>query len=460
MTLGRSHRILIADDEPLYVRTTAELLRRAGFECRTAPDADQALGILAVEPIDLMIVDLNMPGNLELELLNVGRRRYPEVPMIVVTGAPSLHSAIDSVRLGLTDYLLKPVKFEDLLASVRRALYFRTISQQASPTEVQPPDDADCLLEGESPQIAGIRDLIRRAAATDVSVLITGESGTGKELAAQSLHRASCRRNAPFVTIDCTAIPESLFESVLFGHRKGAFTGATVDQPGLLRGADGGTVFLDEIGELPLSSQSKLLRLLQHSEFIPVGSSQVVSIDVRYVAATNRNLEEEVRRERFRRDLFYRMAVVPIIVPPLRERGDDVILLAHRFLQGLRRDVTNPCQLSPEAKLRLRNYSWPGNVRELRNVIERAVALSDRGIIEVEDLGPLANERTSATQSMTATLASREEMLTQSDRGYLEDLLRQNAGNVSQAATAAGVTRQGFYKLLQKYGIVPSEFRS
>ena len=421
-----------------------------------------------------MIVDLNMPGNLDLELLNAGRRDYPDVPIIVVTGAPSLRSAIDSVRLRIADYLLKPVKFEDLVSSVRRTLTGRIFGDRGLPFPRSQIADGLSLaseavpieqrLLGESQPLRDLLDLVRRAAPSDASVLITGESGTGKELVAQALHYASGRKSAPFVTIDCTAIPESLFESVLFGHAKGAFTGALADQPGLLKGATGGTVFLDEIGELPSSSQSKLLRLIQHSTFTPVGQANPVSIDVRFVAATNRDLEDEVRRERFRLDLFYRLAVVPIVVPPLRNRAEDVVILARHFLhlfQASRGGVAS--EFSPDAIAYLRNYPWPGNIRELRNVVERAVTLARGPMIERDDL-PAALIRgagNSTRHETTGRLPScRTQTLDQADREYLVELLRTSGGNISQAAVAAGVTRQGLYKLLQKYGITPAEFRA
>lgn len=457
---ANSQRILIADDEPLFLTTTADLLRRAGFQCRTAVNTDGALNTLANEQIDLMIVDLNMPGNLDLELLSTSRAKYPDIPIIVATGAPSLHSAIDSVRLRISDYLLKPIKFEELLRSVHNNLVAREPARHTS--DFVTGQSSENVLLGESPQIRELHDLIRRAATTDVSVLITGESGTGKELAAQTLHRHSARSHSPFVTIDCTAIPESLFESVLFGHTKGAFTGAVTDQPGLLKGAEGGTVFLDEIGELPLTTQSKLLRLVQHSTFTPVGQSQSVSLNLRFVSATNRDLEEEVRQGRFRRDLFYRLAVIPISLPPLRERSSDITLLANHFLQQMQsRGQHLTLEYSPDAMECLLRYSWPGNVRELRNMVERTTALSKGSVINVEDLPAVLNQSVTSDLPIATDeeLASRGKMLSQTDRLYLEELLRAHGGNVSQSATMAGLTRQGLYKLLAKHGITPSDYR-
>lgn len=455
MPVTDSGRILLADDEPLYLTTTANLLRRAGYECTTAADADEALQILSREPIDLMIVDLNMPGNMDLELLHTGRLDFPEIPMIVATGAPSLPSAIDSVRLKMADYLLKPVKFEDLMTSVRGALATRDIDSRS-------PLKANRELLGDCPAMCEIHELIQRAGQTDVSVLITGESGTGKELVAQAIHGASHRRSAPFVTIDCTAIPESLFESVLFGHAKGAFTGAVADQPGLLKGANGGTVFLDEIGELPLPSQSKLLRLLQHSTFTPVGQSQSITLDVRFVAATNRDLADEVRRGRFRRDLYYRLAVVPIMLPPLRLRGDDLSLLINHFLNQVQTGgALRHLEFSDDALERLRAYCWPGNIRELRNVIERVAALSQGPVVESKDL-PVSISGDASLQSGAKSISvqsSRGQVLSDTDRLYLEELLRSSGGNISQAAAQAGMSRQGLYKLLAKHSISPTDFR-
>jgi DNA-binding NtrC family response regulator len=466
----RRDRILLADDEPLFRQATSELLRRAGFDCRTAGTAEDAMQQLTQTSFDLLIVDLNMPGNLDLELLNAGRRDYPTVPMIVVTGAPSLRSAIDSVRLGISDYLLKPIRIEDLVRRIHTVLARVKSLSSSVPNERQENDlplhrraPADLFILSDSSPLRDMLDVIERTASTDVSVLITGESGTGKEVVAQALHQASPRAANPFVTIDCTAIPETLFESVLYGHAKGAFTGAMTDQPGLLKGANGGTVFLDEIGELPLSSQSKLLRLIQHSTFTPVGHPSPISIDVRFIAATNRDLREEIRVGRFRQDLFYRLAVVPIVVPPLRARGDDVMVLARHFLQLFQSTKQTPPKVfSTDAVRCLCSYRWPGNIRELRNVIERAVTLSNGNSIELEDLPPelvQSGWEKTTLPARDGIPSSRNSLLVQADHDYLKELLRKSGGNVTRAAATAGVTRQGFYKLLQKHGITPTEFR-
>lgn len=462
--------ILLADDEPLYLQSTAKLLRRAGYECKTATEADGALKILAEEEIDVAIVDLNMPGNMELQLLNEGRRRYPDIPMLVVTGAPSLTSAIDSVRLQIFDYLLKPIRIDDLLTGVRRALASRAVnggvaarerSEVSIAREAGRQDVNKTSILGSSPGIQNILEVIERIASLDVSVLVLGESGTGKELVAQAIHRSSRRSAQPFVTVDCTAIPELLFESVLFGHVKGAFTSADRDQPGLLRDAGGGTVFLDEIGELSLGSQAKLLRLLQHRTFTPIGQNRSQTLDVRFVAATNRDLMSMVKAERFRADLFYRLAVVPIEVPPLRDRGADIMLLAESILGEFQQHAANcPTAFTSAARQALLCYDWPGNVRELRNVVERAAALTTGTVIDVADLPEvIRTEVDPPIASLRGEPTIRGEALTMADREYLSGLLAANSGNVSRAAAAAGVSRQGLYKLLRKHGLDPEGFR-
>lgn len=445
-------RILIADDEPLFLRTTGQLLRKAGYDCVCVADATAALEALNAAPFDLVLSDLNMPGNLQLELLQAQRSSWPETPLIVVTGMPSLPSAIESVRLGIADYLLKPVRFDDLLHSVRRALAHRTDSPAITAGS---PEAQFTQVIGDSQAMQSVRDICHRVAASNANVLITGESGTGKEVLARSLHEASTRAAGPFQVIDCTAVPEALFESVLFGHVKGAFTGATADQPGLLRRSDGGTAFFDEIGELSLPLQAKLLRVIQEQTFTPVGKNEPTFIDTRFICATNRDLAAEVAAGRFRRDLFYRLAVVHLVLPPLRQRDDDVLLLANHFLRQLApAGVT--LTLSEDAAACLRRYSWPGNVRELRNAIEHALALRRSDRIELGDL-PVGIQHAQATPLTIAH--SREAALENAEREYLIALLRQNEGNVAQSARVAGLSRQGLHKLLQKHQLAADSYR-
>ncbi len=457
-------RILIADDEPLYLRTTGDLLRKAGYWCQCVGDTDAALEALSRDSFDLILSDLNMPGNMNLELLRQGRQNWAHIPLIVVTGVPSLPTAIESIRLGITDYLLKPVKYEDLLTSVRRALAQRS---QVMPAAER--DDAQRrALARHFPEIVGISrqmlelfDIMDRVSGTNTNILITGESGTGKEIVARAIHRHSPRAAHAFHVIDCTAVPESLFESVLFGHVKGSFTGAVRDQPGLLRECDQGTAFFDEIGELPATLQAKLLRVVQEQTFTPVGESTPVHVDTRFICATNRDLQLEVNSGRFRRDLFYRLGVIHIELPPLRQRGGDVILLAEHFLEMLRPGGSHDYRFSGEVIACFQRYAWPGNVRELRNVVERALALTRSSWIEAQDLPTAIQPPALDAQPCGADAAgtSREEALDSAEYRYLTSLLREHHGNVSQAAQQAGMSRQGMHKLLKKHQISAHEYR-
>ena len=322
-----------------------------------------------------------------------------------MTGAPSLPTAIESVRLGITDYLLKPVKYEDLLSSVRRALGRRTARRHrlglVTAKSAQCEDFPEIV--GESPPLQELFEIIERVADTDANVLITGESGTGKEVVARAIHRRSPRSEGVFQVIDCTAIPETLFESVLFGHAKGAFTGAVKDQAGLLCESDSGTAFFDEIGELPAALQAKLLRVIQEQTFTPVGKTAPVRVDTRFICATNRDLEMEVNTGRFRRDLYYRLAVIHIELAPLRQRGDDVLLLAHHFLQQLRRPGQPIKTFSADSQALLRRYSWPGNIRELRNTVERGLAMARSELIAPADLPPTIQHASADAQSLRIT---------------------------------------------------------
>ena len=454
-------RILVADDEPLFLRTTAELLRKAGFECACAADGKAALQALAREHFDLVLSDLNMPGNLKLELLREGRRQWPEIPLIIITGAPSLPTAIESVRLGITDYLLKPVKYDDLLASVRRALAHRAGSRPPMADETVSTGRFPELV-GESPPMQELFEIIERIAMTDANLLITGESGTGKEAVASAIHRRSRRAQGSFQVIDCTAVPETLFESLLFGHAKGSFTGAIKDQAGLLSQADKGTAFIDEIGELPAPLQAKLLRVIQEQTFIPLGKTASQQIDARFICATNRDLELEVNAGRFRRDLFYRLAVIHIQLPPLRQRGNDVTLLANHFLHQFQALKSGAKSFSKETIELFQGYSWPGNIRQLRNAVEHALAMARTEIITPRDL-PAALQR-AALDGGTAVMGqlpsgTRAEALNGAEHDYLIALLRENDGNVARSASQAGMSRQGLHKLLKKHGVDADEYR-
>lgn len=485
-------RILVADDEPLYLRTTGELLRKEGYECVCVPDADTAMQRLSDEHFDLVLSDLNMPGNLQLELLYDHRRRRGHIPMIVITGVPTLPSAIESIRLGITDYLLKPVKVDDLLRSVKNALEHAPQTRAAAEVPAKATSELQALFPeiiGDSTPMLEVLEIIDRVSATDTNILITGESGTGKEVVAKAIHQHSHRSAGVFQVIDCTAIPETLFESMLFGHKKGSFTGAVSDQAGLLKQCDGGTAFFDELGELPLPMQSKLLRAVQEHTFTPVGSHTPVSVDTRFICATNRDLQGEIAEGRFRQDLYYRLGVIQIELPPLRDRGEDIVLLANEFLNRLSQNRKPITGFAPQTLEHLRQYDWPGNIRELRNVVERSVTLCSQSVIHPQDL-PLnvrngaASDRSAGSASTEVTektsrdssiepvvethvrelapLAeetSRDEALKNAEFEYLVRLLKTHEGNVSEAAKQAGVSRQGLHKLLKKHQLQAGDYR-
>jgi DNA-binding NtrC family response regulator len=457
--------ILLADDEPLFGETTSRYLRNHGYQVTYVTDGHAALRALETHEFHVIIADLDMPGNRDLELLQACRKRFAHTPFLVVTGRPTLPSAIEGIRLGIHDYFLKPFELADLLHSIHRALPSQGSTQE-------PSGSAYREILGESIAMRELKAWLDRVSHSNATVLIRGESGTGKELIAREIHQASLRSNQPYITIDCASIPESLIESTLFGHVKGSFTGATADKVGLLAQGDRGTVFLDEIGELPLPMQAKLLRVLQFGTFIPVGGTEEMRVDTRVIAATNRDLSAEVSKGKFRLDLYYRLSVLEVVPPPLRDRIDDIEMLAQHFLDRIsQRDRRSKWMLHPTAIEALRNYSWPGNVRELQNTIERCVCLAERQTIYSTDIAAALSKQVATNASMThgigQTAPTRQRDLpswhgqhAQSEKLYLEGLLAQYQGNVSQAAKAAGITRQGLHKAIVRLGLDIHSFRT
>jgi DNA-binding NtrC family response regulator len=456
-------RVLVVDDEPDLAESCAFFLERAGYDARCASSGEQALAMLEQEPFAVVVSDVRMPRMSGMQLLAAIRARDPDVDVLLLTGYPDLQMAVSAIKQGAFDYLAKPYAEKDLLDRVARAIAHRRVK-----------DANEGLKERLRSGIAGRRLLhasrafgdvvamLERAARTDASVLLLGESGTGKELLAHHLHDVSARADKPFVPVDCASIPADLFESELFGHVKGAFTGATSGRPGLFQVADGGTLFLDELGELPPAFQSKLLRTIQERSVRPVGGSEQVPVDVRIVAATNRNLQREVDEGRFRADLFYRLDVVRIAVPPLRERPEDIEVLAAHFLRrfGQPHGIV---AIAPDAAALLRAFEWPGNVRQLRNVVERACALGHPPELCVDDLPPELRGDPAAAAAVAAEggtfQAMKARRLAAIESGYLEGLLRKHRGNVTHCAEEAGMARSAFQKLMQKYGIRSSDFR-
>ncbi len=439
----------------------AGALVRRGMDAEICASPTEAMQLLLHKSFDLVITDLQMKGQSGLELCQWIAEHRADMPVLVVTAFGSMETAMAAIRAGAWDYVIKPLDFDSLLMAVERALKQRAlwVEVQSLRVEVQRVRPTTKML-GESLPIRRIVDLVARAAATDATVLIHGESGTGKELVARALHEGSARHAAPFIAVNCAAMPEALLESELFGHAKGAFTDAKEAKVGLFVGANGGTLFLDEIGEMPLQMQTKLLRALQERTVRPVGGSVEVPFDVRLVTATNKKLETEIEDKRFREDLFFRINVLRVDLPPLRSRGEDVLLLARRFLEKF--SVKNRIAvstISPEAAALLMAYDWPGNVRELENCIECAVAMTRNAELSVDDLPRKILEHepmlpVAATLPMAVPDIGELTTMDEVERRYITQVLQTLRGNKSQAATVLGFDRRTLYRKLERYALM------
>jgi DNA-binding NtrC family response regulator len=437
-----SDRILLAEDDRELRDFLSEVLHDAGYDVAAFPSAEGAIRALGSDtPADLVVTDLIMPGKRGHDLLRETRSLRPELNVIVITAFGSIDSAIELVKQGAYDYLTKPFGTEEFLHAVERALTDSRARRESAlllrSAPVSPPG-----FIGVSRPLQEVFRLIERAARSPHTVLITGESGTGKELVARALHAASGRAN--FVAANCAAFPEALLESELFGHEKGSFTGADQSRTGLFEAAHRGSLFLDEIAELPPALQPKLLRALEHGEIRRVGAAHTRSVDVRLIAATNRKLEDEVRAGRFREDLFWRLNVLHIDMPPLRERTADIPLLVNHYLGG--RTISN------EAVALLTAYPWPGNVRELRNAIERAITLATSPEIRASDLPPRIQEA-GRTAALVSDASRRQATLRDLEREYILEILRQVGGNKSKAAEILGLDRKTLYRKLEEYRV-------
>ncbi|MDT8436451.1 MAG: sigma-54 dependent transcriptional regulator [Gemmatimonadota bacterium] len=439
-------RILIVDDE-LSVRTSLrEWFLEDGFDVTTAEDGLDALRRLDEGPFDLMIVDLKMPGMDGISLQRRVREIDPSATIIILTAFASVETAVEALKMGAFDYVTKPVDPDELSHTVRKALERKHLTEENLRLREKVSELAGGgPILGDSPAMRHVLELVETVAETDASVVIRGESGTGKELVARAIHAASPRRFFPLVAVNCGAIPETLLESELFGHEKGAFTGAHYRRKGKLELAHGGTLFLDEIGEIPAKMQVDLLRALETHRFTRLGGSQELESDFRLVCATNRDLEALVRDGEFREDLYYRIHVFGIDVPPLRERPEDIPILAEHFVRKYAHQMGRPVrELSPEAEELLRRYEWPGNVRELENAIERAMVIGQANRIRPEDL-PL-RETPESGQPADRSLEALE-------KEHVARVLRQESGNVSAAARVLGIDRGTLYNKMKKYGI-------
>ncbi len=444
--------ILVVDDEPGIREMLRAALARDGHRVTAASSGEEALARLRDEGCDLLLTDLAMPGMDGVELLRRVQEIAPEVPSIVITAYGSKETAIEAMRHGAVNYLEKPFDIEEMRLHVRRALRHRELRDENRRLRARIAAEREII--GHSQAIARVREMVARIAPTDSTVLVTGESGTGKEVIARAIHAASPRREAPFVGINCAAIPSDLLESELFGHVRGAFTGADRARSGLLEAARGGTLFLDEIGDMPPEMQAKLLRVLQERKVRRVGGDQEIPVDVRVIAATHRDLPTLVREGRFREDLYYRIHVIRIDVPPLRERREDLPEFVRHFLRrhaermGRRIERIEPAFLEALAR-----HDWPGNVRELENVIERAVALAPGDALVPEVLPPEILEGSAGARELPPGAFDLERHLEEERRRYMEAALRACGGVQTRAAERLGMTFRSFRYFAKKYGL-------
>jgi len=462
--MSGSERVLVVDDEQDLAESCAYFLKRAGYAAECVTSGQQALEFLAEKPCALVITDVRMPRMSGMDLLAAIKQEDPDIEVLMITGYPDLDMAVSAIKQGAFDYLAKPYGEKDLMARVAKAIAHHRMKDKNE----QLKDRLRRGVEGRrllyrSSVFGEAVQMLERAARTDASVLLIGDSGTGKELLAHHLHDKSARADKPFVPLDCASVPSDLFESELFGYSKGAFTGAVSSKLGLFQVADGGTLFFDELGELPSAFQPKLLRAIQERTVRPVGSHEHVDVDVRIVAATNRDLQKDVDEGRFRADLFYRLDVVRIHVPRLRDRIDDVDVLAAHFIDrfGGRMGFTG---LSRQVAALLRDYHWPGNVRQLCNAIERACALGRPPTLGLEDLPPeIRGEDAGMTIAPDGADGTFQEMkarrIATMEKTYIEALLQKHDGNVTHCSEEAGMARSAFQKLMQKHGIRSSDFR-
>lgn len=452
--LAVKRTILIADDEKNIREGLGMAMELEGYAVLLAADGTEAWNLINSQTVDLVISDLRMPGLSGEELLKKISGAYPRLPVVILTGHGTIESAVTAMRDGAVDFITKPVNLDRLTLLVKRSLDNRDLYDQHQQLQeevkqLRARTKYDKII-GKSSKLVRMMDMIQQIAPTKASVLITGESGVGKELVSDAIHDFSTRSSGPFIKVHCAALSSSLLESELFGHEKGAFTGAVSQQKGRFELADGGTIFLDEIGEISQATQIKILRVLQEKTFERVGGEKTLSVDVRVISATNRNLQEEIAKGNFREDLYYRLNVVHIDVPPLRERKDDIMLLSTSFLEHFAKENNKPIVgFSNRARNALFTYDWPGNIRELRNCVESAVVMSRGTVIEVEDLPPIvANAETDVRITLPVGIT-----LAEAEKELIVNTIARNGGNKSKAAEVLGIGRKTLHRKLQEYQI-------
>jgi two-component system response regulator GlrR len=450
---ANSTTILTIDDDPSILKVIGMRLKSHGYRVLSASGSEKAMALAGENYIDLAVIDYKLDGDNGVVLMEKLRELQPELPAIILTAYGTIGSAVNAMERGACNYLTKPFDGDDLVRQIEKCLEkSRLVSGRYPPDEDRDQPAYFSRIIARSSEMKAVLAKVAQVAVTDSNVYIEGESGTGKELIARCLHAASPRRDGPFIAINCAAIPENLLESELLGYEKGAFTSADSRREGLFARADGGSFFLDELSELPLSMQAKLLRVLEEREFYPLGSNRKVTVDVRIIAASNSDLGKLMHDGLFREDLYYRVHVIPVSLPPLRRRKEDILPLARHFLAGFSKEAGKTIRdISPDAVRKLMACDWPGNVRELENAMEYAVAMCEGEIITPD----LIADSMSGGESLPPLRHARDTF----EKDYLIQLLELNQGNVSQAAKAAGKYRADFYELLRKHGLNPVDFR-
>jgi two-component system NtrC family response regulator len=449
----RKAKILIADDDDSLRRILEFQISEAGYDVKAVSDGAQALDLLTKKEFDCLITDWRMPGVSGIDILRRASLANNEVPIIVITAFGDVETAVQAFRGGAFDFITKPFDRQVILSTIEKALkYAAVLAEKRNLRRLAHEESSDKNIIGNSEKIKQVLTIVQRIAKTDVTVLIQGESGTGKELIAKSIHFASKRKEKPFIAINCAAIPETLIEAELFGHKKGAFTGAFFESKGKFEEANGGTIFLDEISAMPLLLQTRLLRVLQEREVTRLGENLPRKVDVRIIASTNEDLLELVKQNRFREDLYYRLAVVPIKLPPLRERREDIRLLAEYFAQKtVKKYGLKTIKIDEEVLKVFHNYSWPGNVRELENTIERMIILSDSETLTLEDVPE--HIRDQQGRNIWFELPDEPINLEVLEREILREALRKFEGNQSKAARYLGITRSALIYRMKKHGL-------
>jgi DNA-binding NtrC family response regulator len=441
--------ILVVDDEEVMQDSLSRILAKEGYKAQLASSGEEALQKFDSAPFDIVLLDIKMPGIGGIETLRRLKEVDPGVTILIVTGYPSIDTAVKAIKLGAYDYITKPFTPDALRIAISRALERKSLLTENLHLrrQLKAKSESDTII-GQSEAMRNIYELVRRTAPTDSTVLITGESGTGKELIARAIHTYSLRQDKEFITVDCCALVETLLESELFGHVKGSFTGAIQAKYGSFELANGGTFFFDEIGNLSLDIQAKLLRVIQEKEIKPVGGEKTVKIDVRIIAATNQELKQAIARKTFREDLYYRLNVVPIHIPPLRERKEDIPPLVNHFLQKYNKKRKIPVtNVEPEAMNLLNSYDWPGNVRELENAIERALILEDEDTLLPRCFPWIGGQKQAKAMLSNSTIYSLEEM----EKQHIQRVLDETNGHRGQAATLLGIDRKTLYAKVRKY---------